>query len=53
MELYNVLFPYFFLPVFMLIYALIPAKRRPLLIFAGNLLFISAADWRRCISHCC
>ena len=46
MELYNVLFPYFFLPVFMLIYALIPAKRRPLLIFAGNLLFISAADWR-------
>lgn len=46
MELYNVLFPYFFLPVFMLIYALIPAKRRPLLIFTGNLLFISAADWR-------
>lgn len=44
--LYDILFLYIFLPVFMGLYALLKPKARPLLIAAANLFFIAAADVR-------
>lgn len=46
MLLSDILYLYFFLPVFMGLYALVSPKKRPWLISAANLLFIAAADWR-------
>lgn len=42
MILTNVLFIYFFLPAFMAVYILLPAKKRPWIIAAANLLILFA-----------
>lgn len=46
MYLYDTLYLYLFLPVFMGIYALLKPKRRPWLITAANILFIALRGWQ-------